>query len=256
MAFTSEKEIGQLHNRLLDLANQSYKQNVYKFSGFLGLAELSVFAEMEKDLSFAHPVLFGGYDMAERQMIRFGDPVQFGYEEAFPITCIHVTPLIFKFAEELSHRDFLGALMNLGIERSCIGDIRTGEKEGYFFCQPQVAGYICENLSQIRHTHVKCEITDAEVKLPFAQPGEQDILVSSLRLDSCIAKLCNLSRSESLGMFATGKVFLNGRMTENNSRPLEKNDVVNVRGYGKFIFQEEKYTTKKGKRCLKFETYT
>ena len=41
MAFTSEKEIGQLHNRLLDLANQSYKQNVYKFSGFLGLAELS-----------------------------------------------------------------------------------------------------------------------------------------------------------------------------------------------------------------------
>lgn len=256
MAFTSEKEIQNLHNRLLDLASQSYKQNTYTFTGFLGLAELSVYEEMKKELQFAHPVLSGGYDMAERKMIRFGAPEDFGYEEEFPITCIHVMPIVLKFAENLSHRDFLGALMNLGIERSCIGDIRTGEKDGYFFCQTSMVSFICENLTQIKHTHVKCEAAGCKVDFLLTEPKEQEVLVSSLRLDGCIAKLLSLSRKESLNLFTSGRVSLNGRMTENNSRPLEEKDVVNVRGYGKFIFLGEQYTTKKGKLCLKFQMFT
>ena len=114
MAFSSDKEEQQFCNRLRDLANKSYQQNIYTFSAFLGLSEISVYEQMKKEISFAHPMLFGGYGMAERQMVRFGSPQEFGYEEEFPITCIHVTPLLAKFADELSHRDFLGALMNLG----------------------------------------------------------------------------------------------------------------------------------------------
>lgn len=256
MAFQSDKEEQQFRNRLRDLANKSYQQNIYTFSAFLGLSEISVYEQMKKEISFAHPMLYGGYEMAERQMVRFGSPEEFGYEEEFPITCIHVTPLLAKFADELSHRDFLGALMNLGMERSCIGDIRTGEKEGYIFCIRSMADFICENLLQIKHTHVKCEKTDLTVNFSFEEPGEQEVLVSSLRLDGCISRLCSLSRNESLQMFAAGRVFVNGRLTENNSRLLAVGDVVNVRGFGKFIFAEEKYTTKKGKLCLKFETFT
>ncbi len=255
MALQTEKEIIQLQRRLKDLADKSFRQNIYTFSGFLGLAELEVYYRMEKELFFSHPALFGGDEGAERKMVRFGSPEEFGYEEEYPITCLHVKPLLAKFADKLSHRDFLGALMNLGMERSCIGDIRVGEKEGFLYCQSSMAEYICENLTQIKHTHVKCEVVEQIGTTGADEPEEQSVLVSSLRLDGCIAKLYNISRNESLALFQSGRVYVDGRLTENNSRALKGGEVVNVRGYGKFVYKGVKYESKKGKLCLEMSVY-
>lgn len=255
MALQTDKEIIQLQRRLRDLADKSFRQNIYTFTGFLGLAQLEVYYRMEKELFFAHPTLFGGNEGTERQMIRFGDSEEFGYAEEYPITCLHIRPLIAKFAEQLSHRDFLGALMNLGLERSCIGDIRVGDKEGFLYCQSSMAEYICDNLTQIRHTHVKCEITEQMGVIESEEPLIQSILVSSLRLDACIARLYNLSRNESLTLFTAGKVYVDGRLTENNSRILKEKETVNVRGYGKFIYKGIRYESKKGKLCLEVAVY-
>ena len=251
----SDKELIQLQSRLKDLAEQSYRQNTYTFTGFLGLAELDVYYRMEKELSFSHPALFGGDEDAERQIVRFGSPEELGYEEAYPISCIHVKPLLLKFADPLSHRDFLGALMNLGIERSCIGDIRVGDKECYLYCLSNMEAFLCENLTQVKHTHVSCQ--PVEGCAPSAKEDAQsvEIQVSSLRLDNCLAKLYHISRTESLALFQKGLVYVNGRLTENNSRSLKEGEVVNVRGYGKFRFNGVKYETKKGKLCLETEVY-
>ena len=78
MALQTEKEIIQLQRRLKDLADKSFRQNIYTFSGFLGLAELEVYYRMEKELFFSHPALFGGDERAERKMVRFGSPKDFG----------------------------------------------------------------------------------------------------------------------------------------------------------------------------------
>ena len=255
MALQTEKDIVQLQRRLKDLADKSFRQNIYTFSSFLGLAELEVYYKMEKELWFAHPTLFGGDDGAERKIIRFGSLEEFGYEEAFPIVCLHIKPLLAKFADKLSHRDFLGALMNLGMERNCIGDIRVGEKEGYLYCQDTMAEYICDNLTQIKHTHVKCKVVEQIGTTQADEPEEKNVLVSSLRLDGCIAKLYNISRTESLNLFQSGRVYVDGRLTENNSRALKGGETVNVRGYGKFIFNGVKYETKKGKLCLEMLVY-
>jgi len=61
MAFQSDKEEQQFRNRLRDLANKSYQQNIYTFSAFLGFSEISVYEQMKKEISFAHPMLYGGY---------------------------------------------------------------------------------------------------------------------------------------------------------------------------------------------------
>ncbi len=255
MALDSEKEQLQLQRRIKDLADKSYRQNLFTFSGFLGLAELELYYRMEKELCFASPALFGGDEGAERKMLRFGSPEEFGYEEAYPISCMQVKPLQLKFAEALSHRDFLGALMNLGIERSCIGDIRVGEEGGYFYCQSSMAEYICENLTQIRHTHVSCKTVERMARTEADKPEETEVLVSSLRIDGCLSKLYKLSRTESLSLFQGARVYVDGRLVENNSRPLKPQEVVNVRGYGKFIFTGVKYETKKGKLCLGIQVY-
>ena len=64
-----------------------------------------------------------------------------------------------------------------------------------------------------------------------------------------------MSRNESLNLFAAGKVFVDGRLSENNSRMLKEGETVNVRGYGKFLFKGVKYETKKGKLCMEIEVY-
>ncbi len=130
----SIKEMQQVKSRLKDLAERSYRQNVYSFSGFLSLAEQDQFWSVEKELPYCKGKLWGGYEQAERKVARFGSAEELGYEEDYPIACVHIWPLQAKFADALSHRDFLGALMNLGIERSTLGDIRVGEKEAYLYC--------------------------------------------------------------------------------------------------------------------------
>lgn len=75
----------------------------------------------------------GGVDGCERQILRFGDEESLGYDAGFPICCIEIKPLIEKFADALTHRDYLGALMHLGIERSTLGDIMIRDKTAYLF---------------------------------------------------------------------------------------------------------------------------
>lgn len=255
MSQENEKEIQQLKNRFRDLAEKSFHQNMFTFSGFLGLSEQDTFWKMEQELRYAGFLLFGGTENTDRKMLRFGNAEELGYEVPFPIVCVHIRPLLAKFADRLSHRDFLGALMNLGIERDIIGDIKVGEKEAYLFCTENIADYICENLSKIKHTNVKCVKNADYTELPEEEPDTKVLQVASLRTDVVIAKVYNLSRESSLDLFRAGKVFVNGRMCENNAKTLKAGDVVNARGYGKFVFMEEKGETKKGKINAKVVVY-
>lgn len=255
MASESEKEIQQLKNRLTELADKSSKQGIYTFTAFLGLSEQDALWQVEKDIRYAGIKLFGGSDNTERVVARFGNPEEFGYEVEFPIKCIHVCPILPKFADRLSHRDFLGALMNLGIERSTIGDIKVGDKEAYLFCLDQVAGFICENLDKIKHTNVKCMITEDIGEIPKEEPERINIQVASLRLDAVIAKVYNKSRGDCLELFRSGKVFVDGRLCENNSRILKPGETVNARGYGKFIMAGKPGETRKGKISAEILVY-
>ncbi len=242
-----EKEIKQLEKRLGELAERSSRQNIYTFTGFLGMAELDVFHCMERELSYAHPVLFGGSEEAERLVIRFGDPGELGYEEAFPITLLKIEPLMQKYADTLGHRDFLGALMNLGIERSTLGDIFIKDNNGYLFCLDSIAEFIMEELRRIRHTDVKCSRAEPDKVLEKREKVRQNLTVSSERADVVIASLYHLSRTQSMDFFRARKIFINGRLCENNSCSLKTGDVVTVRGKGKFFYDGADRETKKGK---------
>lgn len=257
MALESSKDEQQLRNRIKDLADKSFRQNTYTFTGFLGLSEQDTFWKLESGRELAHIgyKLWGGYDGAERKVVRFGSEDEFGYEEEYPIVCVHVKPLVAKFADKLTHRDFLGALMNLGIERSTIGDIRVADKEAYLFCLSSIAEYICNTLDKVKHTNVKCQVVTEAQDIPMDEPEQMEVLLSSLRIDACLAKVYNESRGSILDMFRAGKVYVNGRLCENNSKVLKEGEVINLRGYGKFIFDGVQYETKKGKLSVNIRIY-
>lgn len=241
--------------RLTELANKSYTNSQYLFTTFLSMSELDLYYQIEREISYVPATMFGGTQDCERVMLRFGSEELCGYEEPFPITCIEIAPMIEKFGEALSHRDYLGALMNLGIERSTLGDIIIIEKTAYLFCTEKMAPYILENLSQVRHTHVRCRKAEQVPESTITKIERKNCLVSSERADSVIAKLYNMSRSQGVELFRAKKVFINGRLNENNSGMLKPGDRVSVRGYGKFIYQGTAYETKKGKLSVEVDVY-
>ena len=151
-----ERELEQLKKRLLELADRSYQHGIYTFTPFLGLSEQQAFYEIQRDVDYAGVDMEGGSPMCERRMIRFGSAQQLGYEEPYPILCLKVEPLAPKFAEHLTHRDFLGAIMNLGIERSTVGDIFVQGKKAFVFCQEGIAPYLTQHMRRLGLTKVKC----------------------------------------------------------------------------------------------------
>ncbi|MDE7341834.1 MAG: hypothetical protein K2N80_14985 [Lachnospiraceae bacterium] len=266
MTEANEKELLQLRNRLLELADKSYSRGIYTYTPFLSLAQQQVLYEVKEELSYAGYAMEGGAPVCERKMIRFGSPENLGYDEEYPIAVIQIQPVMPKFADKLTHRDFLGAIMNLGIERSTIGDIFVQGQEdgqgqsglqrmnsgqcGILFCQQSIVPYLLENLHQIKHTNIKCQVVSGEIILQSTEPEKITIVVSSARIDSIIAKLYHISRSQSLALFGAGRIFVNGIAMENNSYQLKKDDAVTVRGYGKFLYYGQAGETKKGKEKI------
>ncbi len=241
--------------RILDLANRCDRSGIYTFSDFLDINEQAIFLGMEPELSFVPYTLFGGGDDCERRMVRFGSPETLGYAEDFPIRCLTIRPLTQKFADDLTHRDFLGALMNLGITRDVLGDIIIRDNIGYLFCEESIAGFLAEHLDKVKHTSVTCTV---ETECPTAAKptfSVEEMVVSAARCDSVVAKAYNLSRSESVRLFAAKRIFVNGRQCESPGSVLKEGDVISVRGFGKFIFDGVLAETKKGRIRVKIQRY-
>lgn len=255
MAQDNQKEIQQLKNRFHDLADRSFSQGIFTFTGFLGLSEQEVFWREEPGLRYAGYALYGGCDGADRVIVRFGSTEELGYETPFPVVCVHIVPLMQKFADDLSHRDFLGALMSLGIDRSTIGDIKAGDKQACLFCLDSIAGFICDNLTQINHTHVKCSVTETVPVIMRQEPESVSVRVQSLRVDAMLSKVYNMSREKSLELIRAGRVYVNGRLCENNSRIIKSGETVNARGFGKFTMAGEARETGKGKLAVEVAVY-
>ena len=240
--------------RLIDLSKQADIKGIVTFSDFLNLNEQNIFHMTTKEL-YTKAETFGGYDSAERQMIAF-IPDALYYEFEYPIKCIHIVPKYPKFAEKLTHRDVLGALMNLGIERNRLGDILCLEDDYYVFCDENIYSYIMSDLSKIRHTMVDLseETNYRHLQANISLEEHYDMIASN-RIDCIIAKAFHLSRSEASEYLTSEKVFINGKCITNCNQSCENGAIVSVRGKARFIFEDCNSTSKKGKMRVKFSFY-
>lgn len=236
--------------RFMELADKSYNQGIYTFTEFLGLNEQSLFSEIEKEISYVGYEKYGGTLDSERVMVRFGSKQELGYEVDYPIKCLNVTPLNKKFADNLTHRDFLGALMNLGITREKLGDIIIYDNEAYIFCQEQIEQYVIDNLTRVRHTSVNVLPIDDKEKIKSLYRDEYKsyiITVDSKRVDAIVAKTYKISRNISVNLFAAGKIYINGKQCTNNSQIIKSDDVISVRGRGRIKYLGNESISKKGR---------
>lgn len=241
--------------RMLDLSSQAFNQGRYTFSNFLDLYEQSMLSGLSGQLRGISYQLFGGYTDAERVMVRFGSPKELGYEQEYPMTLLRVSPQHEKFADELTHRDYLGALMHLGIERNLVGDILVMNQEAYIFIKDTIGPFLMQELLKVRHTFIRLE----EIPLQEFQyePKFEEIkgFCPSFRADVLVGFFCRLSRKESSDLIKGQKVFLNGCMVTSAGKSLKEGDILSVRGYGKAVFSEVRGQSKKGRFGISMKKY-
>lgn len=150
---------------------------------------------------------------------------------------------------QLTHRDWLGSLMSLGIKRETLGDICFFSGEAYVFAEPKAAEYITLELKRAGRDKVKGEICKLpEGFVPETDFEEINTTVASPRLDGIVRALCNISRDDASESVTSGLCELNYFMETKPDAQVKNGDVISVRGYGKYIVDSTDGITKKG-RC-------
>ena len=240
--------------RIHELAELSANGNCCMFTDFLNMAEQSYILTEQRSLP-ASAVFFGGYCSAERVIARFGNIDEPGYDVPFPITILHISPLNRKFSDKLTHRDFLGAVLNLGIDRKLTGDILTDGTDGWIFVRDHIAGFIEESLTHIKHTSVKAVKAENIPEGIIHEPETISLTVPSLRLDAVISKAFNISRKEADRLLASEKICINSIIRLKASDILKEGDLISVRGLGRIRYIETSGDTRKGNLKILIEKF-
>ena len=248
------KEELLLQKRLAELSRIAYTREIVTFSEFLNLNELNILHTTPKDMLLSQYKTYGGYGLSERQMAAFL-PDALYYDSQYPIQIIEISPVNRKFAEELSHRDYLGAVMNLGIERCKLGDILIEDGKAILFAKEELAGYIMEHLNRIRHTTVKASILSAFEDSYEPRYEELKGTVASVRLDTVLSLAYPLSRSKITGLIEGARVFVNGKLVTSNGYRLKEGDILSVRKMGRIGYNGILSETKKGRYMVSIRKY-
>ena len=248
------KEELMLQKRLIELSRLAYNRGIVTFSDFLNLNELNILHTTPKNQFLSQYKTYGGYDFSERQMAAFlPDALYYDYD--YPIQIIEISPANKRFAEELNHRDYLGAVMNLGIERCKIGDIIAEDEKAFLFVKEEMADYIADHLTQIRHTSVKTAFVP-EFHADY-EPRYEEIKgnVPSIRLDTVLSLAYPVSRSKLTAQIEAGKVFVNGKLITSNGYRLKENDIISVRKMGRISYRGILSETKKSRFMISIRKY-
>ena len=238
-----------LSAHIADLHRLSVKSGVPRFSAFLNEREAAVAENSVKGT----PCFYGGYDGAARVICGFIEDTY--AEELLPSDIFPVSPLTFLFrkTDKLSHRDFLGAILSLGIKRELVGDILTEEGYAVVFVH-NTAAELVRAMDKIGKVGVSCE-EGITRPLPEQQTKRIDTTVSSLRLDCIVSAAINTSREKSALLIKSGQVNADFSPCLNVSAEVKENTVISVRGSGRYRLSEILGQTRKGRIRIIIEKY-
>lgn len=193
---------------------------------------------------------FGIFQDSERRVIAFSRDIV----EKYPISLVKITNKS-KF-NELKHKDYLGAIMSLGIVREKYGDMITRGNSIYVPVIVDICDFLVKNLCFVGKCPCSVEKIEDYAELDLT-PDSQEFVIqtSSLRLDCIIASICNISRSKAVDMIDGGKVLLNYEEFKIRDKNVQLQDTITIRGYGKYVVGKEVGTTQKGRLKLLMKKY-
>ncbi|MBQ2897899.1 MAG: hypothetical protein IJE46_06245 [Clostridia bacterium] len=245
----TEKEDKILVSHLLDLDLKASARGFTASSGFLDLNRKSMIDEARKYFNCTL-CFFGGYEDAERKAVYFLPD-----ENSLP-DYSDLAVLTSKTLSPVSHRDVLGSLMSLGIDRSLVGDILISPSQVQIMIKKEISQFIVQNFLRAGKVHLSFEISDiSNIQESEKRTKEISGTIKSLRLDSVLSLAFSISRTASKDFILASKVFVNDKCITKSDFALKEGDKLTLRGKGKAFLKEIGSLSRKERIFITIEKY-
>ena len=248
-----------------DKIEQAVNKNTLTFSRFLDTRQRTLAESVCRKYRGLRTFFYGGYQEAERTVGIFlpdyikaeSLPELLDYftenPEENPLTVLSIGKDSFS---TLSHRDYLGSMMGLGIKREMLGDILVREDGCDIIVLKSIVKFLEDNLQKAGRGTLSAEIKSVdEIIVPQQKTLDKLCVVSSLRLDSAVSAAFDISRSLAAEAINKGVVSVNGLQTQKTDAKISQGDKIVLRGKGKVVVKELAGETKKGRLKVIFQKF-
>lgn len=241
----------------LDKLEQARSRSVPSCTRFLSPALQTALCDMLN--AYGHPrhLFFGGFEGAERTVCVFlpdwQEAEDWLEQEEKPVAAVRCT---MPKNSRLTHRDFLGGLMGIGITRACVGDILVGDGVCDILILREVLPVVLDQFSSAG----RCRLSLAELPLPElkAAPAEVKLIrdtVATLRLDAVLASGFSMARGKAAGLIQAGRVSVNHRECLKPDKSVAEGDILTCKGYGKCTVKAVLGRSRKDRIMIEMERY-
>ena len=251
-----------LASKLLDKIEFVEKRNMVENTEFLDMRQRQLLEKLLRDIKFENFISYGGYKTAERTVIIiYPDKLEdifkndlFDYNTIFSVIKINLPN---ELKGMYSHRDYLGAVIKIGMRREKVGDIITSKDGAELIVLKESEKYISNGLKDLtrfsKSEFETIKINDLKIEEPKTEVVK--IIIPSMRIDSILSEIIRTSRAKALGIIKEERVFVNHELILKGSKEVKSNDTITVRGKGRFKVKDILNNTRKGNLVLEVEKY-
>ena len=255
-----EKDDKILLAQILDKVEAVENKNKIEHTDFLDMSQIELVQKFINKIKITNYMTYGGFEQAERKMYVIY-PEKFNTEVVSKNLSNIVDIVRIKLPDDLkgkySHRDYLGAVIKLGVKREKVGDIIVSQDGADIIVDKDITKFLLENLNSLtRFSKSKITVEQIEnLRKVEVKKEELDIIVSSLRLDNVISELARCSRNKALEIINMERVFINFQNETKKTKQIKPGDIVTIRGKGRFYIKELVGQTKSGRTIIKVEKF-
>lgn len=239
--------------RILDFVSMVKENDIFRCTDFLTISEILIARAVLNFFKDIQYIETGLSINAERKVFLISSiniDSQSAPNDVFSMLKIRNLP------KGIIHRDVLGSLLSLGINRNKVGDIFFVERDAYIIIKKELEAFLVNSFEQIGNHIITAILDQIENGYDLDHSyNSSELIVSSLRIDNVVSSVANLSRSKSLMLIDKGNVKLNGVTDLKKNQMIVENDVFSIKGVGKYKFTGVKGNTKKGNLILQLKEY-
>ena len=258
----SNEEDKLLVSKMIDKIEFTSKRNSIEYMDFLDMRQRQLLEKVLKEIKYANYIAFGGYKMAERTtIITYPEKLEeiflenrFDYNSVFGVIRI-VLPNELKGM--YAHRNYLSGIIKIGIKREKVGDIITRFDGADIVVLKDAEKYVLDGLKELTRFS-KAEFTTVKLsELQVEEPKKEkiSIIIPSMRIDSIVSETVRTSRAKATEIIKEEKVFINHELIVKGSKEVKINDLITVRGRGRFKIGKILNSTKKGNLVIEVEKF-
>ena len=247
-------------SQVLDKIEFSQTKDTIEHTDFLDMYQVSLVENFLRKIKFQNYKLYGGYKEAERKTLiiypqKYDEKMLVNYYSEI----IKIVRVILPKEEKgnYCHRNYLGGIVKLGLKREKVGDIMVYQEGADIITLKDFSDILKQQLVSLTRFENATTIIDEiqNLKKREIKMEQIKIIVPSLRLDNFVSDLARTSRSKAVQIMAQERVFVNGQNETKASKQLKLNDIITIRGKGRFIIKEFAGTTRSGRLVVVIEKY-